>query len=83
MWNKCLAKKQLDPKNKSKVTRQFYKHSNLEPIRVTNTLNKDPILLVGGKLIRMIPMMEFFDRLITGATVGTRSCNNEIEDERY
>ena len=34
-------------------------------------------------MTRMIPMMEFFDRLITGATVGTRSCNNEIEDERY
>ena len=40
----------------------------------------NPVLTVNGKSYLMMPMKEFFERLIPNG--GVRSCDNEIEDAR-
>jgi hypothetical protein len=57
----------------------FYNYSPLEPFYFADKLQKDPVIAVGKKVMPMIPLSEFFERLHLGQKSSVRNCDNEIE----
>ena len=62
---------------------KFYNHSMIEPIEFPDSLQNDPVLAINGQIKPMIPLVEFFERLICQQQNNVRNCDNEIEEERY
>ena len=61
----------------------FYKQSILNPVTFSYLESKCPVAVVNGKLIKMVPLVEFIERLESGKKdkrLAFRTCNNEFED---
>ena len=54
----------------------------VEPFENTLEIYKHPIACVGGKVYKMVPILEFIDRLVLATKGTTRNCDNEIEAGR-
>lgn len=62
----------------------FYNHSNREPIIFTSRAYRQPILCSKDRIHKMIPINEFYERLLMRHTRPSqvRYCNNEMENEK-
>ena len=69
-------------KRRGEVLRKQYKHSNLNPINVLREYKKNPVLHINGQSYLMIPMKEFFERIILKAGARARPSDNEFRDSR-
>ena len=48
-----------------------------------NYYKKYPLLSIGTDIYRMVPLVEFMERLIINVGSTVRNCDNKIEDDRY
>ena len=70
-------------KNRDIITRDYYKHTFLEPVHLTDENYSHPVLYVNGHLHKMVSLHEFMERLVQSSKTNVRNCNNEIEAKRY
>ena len=81
VWNRRL---QSEPG----LAHTYYKHINFEPLQFTKFYEdyKHPVMYINGQEERMIPVMEFIERLELSdkqSVVKFRSCDNELEAKNY
>jgi hypothetical protein len=75
-----LARK--EKKVTGSVIKKYFKHSNLNPISVRKEIKNNPVLYVNGQCYLMMPMQEFFERIILKAGARARPSDNEFRDSR-
>lgn len=61
---------------------QRYSQSNLEPITLHESYSM-PILAIGEQVHKLLPLVEFIERLNEAGIAAVRNCDNEIEEARY
>jgi hypothetical protein len=79
VWNKKLS----ELKQNGQGNHPGFKHSHIEPVNLTSLLYRHPILFVDNKAIKMLPLVEYMERLNKVGQVSVRNCNNEIENHRH
>lgn len=77
VWNKRMSEN---------FDLRFFKHSDLEPIQLNQSASYNHPLLVSsdGQIVRMIPILEFIERLKHGKkNCQERPCDNEKETKKH
>ena len=86
VWNKDAAARQLrasqDQAKRGELQMQRYSQSNLEPITLHESYSM-PILAIGEQVHKLLPLVEFIERLNEAGIAAVRNCDNEIEEARY
>ena len=76
IWNKHLSRTQDHD--------FYYHHSSREPIIYNKHTYKQPVLCSKDKIHKMIPVHEFYERVLMrfARSSHVRYCNNEMENEK-